>query len=606
MRLKNLFPTTLILFFLCNHAFSQEILWEKRGVAKGGFAQIDWSSSGDYIVTRSFYSEEQQVSFWDGTDGDELKTLPGEYNKYFLHPSEDLMLLQPYTSYDDGLQLVEIPSGKLKSTFPYAYTISFSQDGGRIVTIDTWMEQAYVWDIYGGTKLDSLPWTAEGSVSGIYSLKENKFLVLTDNGEDGNSIYLLDWPARASGEIAGFEMKDARVFFSDDQSQTVIMTTSDWSSTDRKEQFHVFETNTWSETFTWDHTGKTEFVVQNSDGSVIITIDWLGYVLLHKRNELSGFIEFEADKWYNVNAILHIPGGNYFFAVADYRIFLYHPDYGNMGDGITPAGWFRLYDAGLNNKNEAVVGLTRENEKTDFLCLNIDPESMMREELTTPDISDGSVLQAGHSSPISDLAFHPFKNWLFSGDRKGNLVTWDLATGKELYRTQTSQSDDIYGDDDMEVNMDINSDNGLIAIANSNRTGIRIFDPVTQEIIYNVPTKNIPYELSFSADGRFLVYKNGSTELMILEWTPDGPEIYMNLEAPGGIWRIVPMKGSEMALGGSSTISIIDVESGETLNSCEIESSGMVSLSVHPTQPLIFSVGVNSHGVIWNYETGSS
>ncbi len=605
MRLRNLFLSVLLLLFLCNNAVTQEILWGKEGVAKGGFAQIDWSSSSDYIVTRSFYSEAQQVSFWDGTNGEKGITLPGEYNRYFLHPSEDMVLLQPYTSYDEGLQLVEIPSGKLISTFPYAYTVAFSDDGRNLVSIDTWMEQAFSWDVGSGVKNDSIPWMAEGSVSGIYPLKENRFLILTDNGDKGTSLYLLDWHARSSREIAGFKMKEAGVFFSGDGSQVVVMTTSDPGNTDRREQFHIFETSTWSETFTWDHKGKTEYVVQNSDGSLIITIDRLGYVLKHRRNDLSKFIEYEADKWYNVNAILHIPGDNYFFAVADYRIFLYHPDYGNMGNGITPADFFRLYGAGLNNKNEIIVGLTRSNEKTDFLCLNVDPGSMMSEEPVIRDISDGSVLQVGHSSPITDLVFHPIKNWLFSGDKRGNLVTWDLTTGKELYRTLTSQSNDIYGDDDMDVNMDINPEDGLIAIANSNRTGIRIFDPVKQEIIYNIPTKNIPYELSFSANGRFLVYKNSSNELMILKWTPDGPEVYMNMEAPNGIWRIVPMKGSQIALGGSSSISIIDIETGNVLNSCDIESSGMLSLAVHPILPLIFSVDIDSYGVIWNYETGT-
>ena len=144
----------------------------------------------------------------------------------------------------------------------------------------------------------------------------------------------------------------------------------------------------------------------------------------------------------------------------------------------------------------------------------------------------------GHEKHIYSLMFHPNGQWLLSGDLKGVIRQWDLATGKEmrtfdagkLYSYHGGQRVDYGGVRSLALSPDGNqlAAGGLFEAPNPfagvNKPLILVFDWESQEIKHEYVTdaveRGVIWRLAWLADGSLMGVSSG-TAGMLLFWKPD-------------------------------------------------------------------------------------
>ena len=111
------------------------------------------------------------------------------------------------------------------------------------------------------------------------------------------------------------------------------------------------------------------------------------------------------------------------------------------------------------------------------------------------------VVQTGHSSSISEVAFSPNGKLLASGSNDNTVKLWDVATGREL-RTFTGHSKGVGA-------VAFSPDGRLLASGSDDKT-VRLWDAATGRELRNLTghSKSIT-SVAFSPDGKTLVSASG-------------------------------------------------------------------------------------------------
>jgi WD40 repeat protein len=136
------------------------------------------------------------------------------------------------------------------------------------------------------------------------------------------------------------------------------------------------------------------------------------------------------------------------------------------------------------------------------VCLSVATSQTTRSTSKPP--QPDLVLEAGHSTSISAIAFSPDNRWLASGD-SGSLKVWDVSTGRELRSLPTKHDPTC---------ISFSTDGRSLASVSWNGT-VNVWELSTGHLLlsFSVNPKGSPVSAAFSRDGRWLASGRESIDI---------------------------------------------------------------------------------------------
>ncbi len=156
---------------------------------------------------------------------------------------------------------------------------------------------------------------------------------------------------------------------------------------------------------------------------------------------------------------------------------------------------------------------------------------------------------SGHESHIYSLLFHPGGEWLLSGELKGVIRQWDLATGQEIRTFDAKKLHTYHGGQRVDYGgvraMSISPDGKTLAagglfeapnpFAGVNKPLVLLFDWETQEIkqehVTDAVERGAIWRLEWLADGTIMGVSSGTAGILLF-WKPDTPGDYHRFKLP--------------------------------------------------------------------------
>jgi WD40 repeat protein len=116
----------------------------------------------------------------------------------------------------------------------------------------------------------------------------------------------------------------------------------------------------------------------------------------------------------------------------------------------------------------------------------------------------------GHTAPIRCIAFSSDGTKMVSGDEAGNAFVWDVTSGNSI---------PLPGHNGAVKSVAFSSDGKWVATSCPAEQKIRVWDPNTARLVYEIPRKTVGLRLCFSPDSRFLLTdeRNGRLDLINLK-----------------------------------------------------------------------------------------
>lgn len=193
-----------------------------------------------------------------------------------------------------------------------------------------------------------------------------------------------------------------------------------------------------------------------------------------------------------------------------------------------------------------------------FLASVSFPKNGKPGELTHVTVWDVATGKERHrlQSVFGDIIFSPDSKTLSIGCQNGEIVFWDMASGKELRRFLV---EDFY------VGLVFSPDGKALAASCCGGT-IRLLDPATGQVIPPSadPSLDVIFQLRFSADSKRLIGHGGK----YVAWEPgSGREIRRFAKVPAPRWRL-PLAPDESLLASAEengAICLHDARTGKVI-----------------------------------------
>jgi len=206
-----------------------------------------------------------------------------------------------------------------------------------------------------------------------------------------------------------------------------------------------------------------------------------------------------------------------------------------------------------------------------------------------------------HTNFVSAVAISPSAHIAASGDGDGNLVLWDLATGKELRRIALEKAENRGGP--MPVSSIVFAPDGKKLAALCQK--VRVFETETGKEIHSMKFDDpASAGIVFAADGKSLVTFVGIT---IDFWPLDDSAKPAALEALQGPISAVTFSpdGKLLAAGDGSAIRLWDVATRKQIGKFRRHNGTVNALAFSPDGKRLASGGEDQSIRVWNVESGA-
>ena len=211
---------------------------------------------------------------------------------------------------------------------------------------------------------------------------------------------------------------------------------------------------------------------------------------------------------------------------------------------------------------------------------------------------------SGHLTTVRSVAFLPGGTRLISLDRQGNVVLWDLPTGKELKRQRMQRRTE---------SLAISRNGAILAVAGFK--GIALLDAQTLETNKTIATDARVWSLAFSPDGTLLA-AGGEKQASFHVWNVATGEAVLSLEHgsrlwPGGISVAFAPDGKTLAsAGGPATsfgeIKLWDMPSGQLRWNVKGHVAIVTALAFSPDGTTLVSASGDRSLRFWAVATGAA
>lgn len=216
------------------------------------------------------------------------------------------------------------------------------------------------------------------------------------------------------------------------------------------------------------------------------------------------------------------------------------------------------------------------------------------------------VVQTGHTTLVTSVAFSPDDKILASSDNEGTVKLWDWSSGKVL-QTLTAPGPTTAFDPNRGVNFVAFLPDGKTLLAAS-YSRIWVWDIATGQnrVFQNLSAWSNAFAVS--SDGKMVAagFQNNSVKLWDLTTGRELHTLYGHLDYVGAI--AFSPNGSIVASAGSfydKTIRLWDVATGQPIRVLTGATIGMRTLAFSPDGKTLVSDGDVNHGINWwDVETG--
>jgi WD40 repeat protein/uncharacterized caspase-like protein len=209
---------------------------------------------------------------------------------------------------------------------------------------------------------------------------------------------------------------------------------------------------------------------------------------------------------------------------------------------------------------------------------------------------------------VDTIAFNPDGKILASGNSDNTITLWDSAKRQELRvlkgHVAAIAAVALSGDDRVLAS-------GIAAgVAGIGREDtVKIWDPVTGQLVRSLLGRNSAYSIALSNDGSRLI--SGSSGSSVSLWDVSQAEPLRKFMATSADSRFVPDRvalspdGRLIAAGGrDSTIKLLNVDTGRELFTLKGHKKGIWDLAFSPNGELLASAGQDATIKLWSVATG--
>lgn len=208
------------------------------------------------------------------------------------------------------------------------------------------------------------------------------------------------------------------------------------------------------------------------------------------------------------------------------------------------------------------------------------------------------VVQAGHSSNVTSVAFSPDGKTVVSGSEDNTLKLWNVATGKEL-RTLSGHSS--------VVSSVAFSPDGKTVLSGSRDNTLKLWDVVTGKELRSFRGHiNEITSVAYSPNGKTVL--SGSAGRLLKLWdVTTGKELRSFYGHTNAVTSVTYAPDGKTVLSGSwdSSLRLWDVQSGKELRSFRGHKNSVESVAYAPDGKTVLSGSVDGTLKLWDVETGA-
>ncbi|MFH1050514.1 MAG: choice-of-anchor D domain-containing protein [bacterium] len=202
----------------------------------------------------------------------------------------------------------------------------------------------------------------------------------------------------------------------------------------------------------------------------------------------------------------------------------------------------------------------------------------------------------GHKGNVFSLAFHPDGSQIVSGSFDKSIKLWDIAS--------STVSQTFTGHAGWVNSVAFSPDGSRIASASSD-CSVRLWHAKTGNTVYSFTKQYYAFmSVVFSPDGKRLYGGNSDGTVMMWDVRYGTDLGVFSLGKKGLMSLALSADGSNIAVGSSGAVTILDAIYGIELASFLGHTNSINSVAVSPDNSLIASTGDDGKILIWNLKTG--
>lgn len=592
-----------IVFLSISHAFSfgQTVINTYADLFDGSIGEVLVIDSTSVLGVGNY--SDQYIKLIDlGPEGNISQLFDYEVENIIYNPVDKVLAGIPYLSYDQPTKILNL-DGDVVSEIHDLNNVIFSNDGALLY--GTGMDyDIKVYDWRSGTEVDSLVWNEY--VTAWYALSNNRLLV--QNSYEGNSIWM--WQASTGKEAV-------RVYTSTNDIKRVlpsdefVIVVENLEKIDYHHRVRIsvlsYEGDTLSQ---WEQKDDIEKLVLSSDGTLLAVTDRLDNVLLWEgvKGKFKALENIPDDL--EANEILFSPDGSYLLLSGYFELLFFSIEDRAVVETLQLSG----NEMTLNGPLVSVLGTNRylvafedenyEGGLFEFLFDGNPPK--LEAELDKKEFNSGRpavVLQSGHLEQITSFAFAGEKV-LFSGDRSGRLIKWNLKSGLHFEPLNLFGVDDVYGSAERALDIVYNDKLNHLAVTADGNVELLILDTYTMQQRFSIPVNDLPSNPSYSSDGQYLAFEE---DLKVKIWQADSARYSLLQVVPinASVNDIRFIRGSsKLAVADvTGSIHIIDRSNGSVERVLTGHDGGVIDLDVSEKEGQLYSVDFNSNIFKWDMDT---